>query len=51
MKDNKKISKVNYTINPALQGKKYEFTPESKAFFEEGQKFLKEKMKELDFSI
>ncbi len=51
MKDIKKSSKVNYTINPALQGKKYEFTPESKAFFEEGKKFLKDNIKELEFTL
>ena len=44
MEKNKETSKTKYTINPTLQGKKYKFTPESKAFFEEGQKFLREKV-------
>ena len=44
MKKSKELSKVNYIINPNLQGKKYEFTPESKAFLEKGEAFLKEKV-------
>jgi hypothetical protein len=44
MKKNKELPKVNYIINPNLQGKKYEFTPESKAFLEKGETFLREKV-------
>ncbi|MDZ7934791.1 MAG: hypothetical protein U5M51_07495 [Emticicia sp.] len=47
MRKVKETSKVNYTINPNLQGKKYELTPESKAFLEKGEFFLREKVKVL----
>ena len=47
MKKVKETSKINYTVNPNLQGKKYEFTPESKDFLEKGEVFLREKVKVL----
>ena len=47
MKKIKGISKIRYTINPNLQGKKYEFTPESKDFLEKGEVFLRENVKVL----
>jgi hypothetical protein len=37
--------RIKYKINPALQGKKYELTAESKAYIEESQRLLREKFK------
>jgi hypothetical protein len=45
MKKNNQISNIKYKINPALQGKKYELTAESKAYIEESQRLLREKFK------
>jgi hypothetical protein len=46
MEQSKKLETI-YHINPNLQGKKYKLTPESKAFLEKGEVFLREKVKNL----
>jgi hypothetical protein len=43
----KQTKKINYITNPALQGKKYEFTPESKEYMDKGKLFLLEKAGQL----
>ncbi len=44
MKTKRELPKVNpntYKVNPALNGAKFEFTPETQAFREKIEKFIK----------
>ncbi len=47
MKTNQQIKKPSYSVNIALQGRKYEFTAESKALLEIDKKILQDHLKEL----